>query len=210
MRVSNHVERGATLVEFALVLTLGVLPLVLGILQVAALLVAKNELNLAAYMAARQGAVSGADPDAMRRELARSMVAMYVRVARAGAVPAADVAVAYAAAMADVTALDTLAVLSPTRAVLDRVGINRGGRRVIPNDSIEFRAAAVQAANVLTIEVTHCQPLVVPLAGPALALALAVLDADPRHRRCVAFGRAPIAARASLVMQSDVHADALR
>ena len=210
LRPGQRRHGGATLVEFALTLTLGVLPLVLGILQVAALLVARNNLNLAAFMAAREGTVSGADPAAMRRELARSLVPLYVRVARDGNVPSTDVAVAYAAALADVTALDGLAVLAPTRAALDRVGFSRRGRRVIPNDSIQFRSPEVQAANVLTIEVTHCQPLVVPLAGPALAAVLAALDSDPRHRRCLAVGRAPIAARASMVMQSDVHADGLR
>ncbi|HVO09083.1 MAG TPA: TadE/TadG family type IV pilus assembly protein, partial [Burkholderiaceae bacterium] len=46
-------QRGATLIEFSLALLLGLLPMVLGILQVAALLVAKNELNLAAFLAAR-------------------------------------------------------------------------------------------------------------------------------------------------------------
>ena len=52
----------------------------------------------------------------------------------------------------------------------------RQGRRVIPNDYIEYRPPAVQDANVLTISVVHCQPLVVPLAGPSLAAALRLLD----------------------------------
>lgn len=204
------VQRGATLIEFALTLALGVLPLVLGILQMAALMVAKNELNLATFMAARQGTVSGAEPAAMQRELARSLVPLYTRARSDGVAASADVLLAYGAALADVTTLDSMQVLNPTRAALDRVGIVRGGRRVIPNDSIEYRPYAVQAANVLTIEVTHCQPLVVPLAGAALAAALASLDFEPRHQRCLAIGRAPIVARASLVMQSDVRADGLR
>ena len=63
---------------------------------------------------------------------------------------------------------------------------------------------------MLTIEVMHCQPLVVPLAGAALLTALRGFATDPRQLRCLAAGRAPIAARASVVMQSDVHAAALR
>lgn len=203
-------QNGATLIEFALALLLGVMPMVLGILQMAALLVAKNELNLAAFLAAREGAVAGAEPGVMERMLARALVPLYVRAGRVGVAAPGDVAIAYAGALADVTTLDSLRVLNPTRGDLDRLGTMRGGQRVIPNDSIEFRPRAVQDANVLTIEVTHCQKLVVPLAGPALVAALRVLDLDPRHQRCLAADRAPVVARASIVMQSDVHAAALR
>jgi hypothetical protein len=203
-------QRGATLIEFALALILGVLPIVISILQTAALLVAKNELNLATFLAAREGAVAGAEPATMQRSLARALVPLYVRAERSGVASPAAVALAYGNALADVTALDSLRVLNPTRKDMDRVGVMRAGERVIPNDSIEFRTRAVQDANVLTIEVTHCQSVVVPLAGPALVAALRLLDTDPRHQRCLLAGRAPIAARASIVMQSDVHAAALR
>ena len=203
-------QRGATLIEFALALMLGVLPMVLGIVQIAALLVARNTVDLATFLAARQGAVTGADPDAMTHELARALLPLYVRASRSGVAPADAVAFAYAAALADVAALDSLVVHNPTRAALDHFGELRGGRRVIPNDFIEFRPLALQDANVLTISVVHCQPLVVPMVGRALAAALAILDRDPRHQRCIAAGRAPILARASLVMQSDVQGDALR
>ena len=203
-------QLGATLIEFALALILGVLPMVLGILQVASLLVARNTVDLATFLAARQGAVSGAEPGAMIRELARGLVPLYVRASRGGMAGADAVALAYASAFADVSVLDSLQVLNPTRAALQRLGELRGGRRVIPNDYVEFRPLATQDANVLTISVIHCQPLVVPLAGPALAAAMAWLDTDPRHQRCLAAGRAPIMARASLVMQSDVEGEALR
>ena len=203
-------QRGATLIEFSLAVILGVLPMVLGILQIAALLVGKNELDLATFLAAREGAVTGVDPGEMRRMLARALVPQYVRAGRDGVAAPSDVAVAYASALADVTALDSLLVLNPTRGDLNRYGVMRGGQRVIPNDSIEFRPRAVQDANVLTIEVIHCQSLVVPMVGPALATALLALDGDAQHQRCLAAGRAPIAARASIVMQSDVRALALR
>ena len=203
-------HHGATLIEFALALFLGALPLVLAILQVAALLVARNTVNLATFMAARQGAVAGAESGAMARELARGLVPLYARAGQGGVAPADVVAKAYAAALVDVTVLDSVVVHNPTHAALARYGEMRGGRRVIPNDYIEDRSLAVQDANVLTISVIHCQPLVVPLVGPALAAALGFLNTDPRYRRCLAAGRAPILARASLVMQSDVQDGALR
>jgi hypothetical protein len=209
-RGRRGVERGATLIEFAVALVLGVLPIVLGILQVAALLVARNTVALATFMAARQGAVSGAQPEAMQRELARGLVPLYVRTARDGPAPADAVLAAYGAALAEAMALDSLVIHNPTRAAFDQWSERRGGRRVIPNDSIEFRPPALQEANVLAISVVHCQPLAVPIVGPALASALELLDTDPRHRRCIAAGRAPILARASLVMQSDVRGDGLQ
>jgi len=201
---------GATTIEFSLALILGVLPLVLGILQVAMLLTAHNTLNLATFMAARQGAVAGAEPGAMSRELARGLVPLYVPARRGGVVPGAVLAAAYAAALADVTGLDSLVVHNPSRSALQRYGLSRQGRRVIPNDYIEYRSPAVRDANVLTISVVHCQPLVVPRVGPALAAALRLLDGDSRDGACLAAGRAPIMARASVVMQSDVQGGALR
>jgi hypothetical protein len=202
--------QGATTIEFALALILGVLPLVLGILQVAALLAARNTISLATFLAARQGAVVGAEPRAMSRELARGLLPLYVPASHGGVTPAKQVAEAYAKALADVVGLDSLVVHHPTRGDLERYGIMRRGRRVIPNDYIENRSHAVQDANVLTISVVHCQPLVVPLVGPTLAAALRILNGDPRQVPCLAAGRAPIMARASVVMQSDVQGEALR
>jgi hypothetical protein len=201
---------GATTIEFTLALILGVLPLVLGILQVAVLLAARNTVDLATFMAARQGALAGAQPAAMSRELARGLIPLYVSAGRDGVVAAHLVASAYAEALADVTRLDSLIVHNPSRSALERYGIVRQGRRVIPNDYIEHRSMAVQDANVLTISVVHCQPLVVPLVGPSLAAALRLLAGDARQTACLEAGRAPIMARASVVMQSDVEAEALR
>jgi hypothetical protein len=129
---------------------------------------------------------------------------------RGGVTPAHVVAKAYAEALADVELLDSLVVHNPTRSDLEHYGTVRRGKRVIPNDYIEYRPPAVRDANVLTISVVHCQPLVVPLVGPSLALALQLLNDDPRQAACVGAGRAPILARASVVMQSDVQGGALR
>jgi hypothetical protein len=195
---------GATLIEFTLVLLLGVLPLVLAILQIAALLVARNTVNLATFLAARQGAVAHAADDAMRRELARGLLPLYVPAARGGRSPPARVARSYASALRDVFVVDELRIETPTRAQASRLVQVREGERVIPNDALEYRGRLVQEANVLTIVVVHCQPLVVPFIGPALAAMLAAFDAEAVHQRCYALGRAPLRARASVVMQSDV------
>jgi TadE-like protein len=201
--------RGATLIEFALVLLLGVLPMVLGILQIAALIVAHNTVNFATFMAARQGAVARADANAMRREFARGLLPLYAPAARSGLLAAPQAARAYAAALGDVLALDELRVESPTRAQVAALAQVRERLPVIPNDSLEYRSAPVQNANVLTIVVTHCQRLVVPLVGPALAGLLATIDLDAVRQRCYALGRAPLRASARMVMQSDTPIAAL-
>jgi len=195
---------GATLIEFALVLLLGVLPMVLGILQIAALLVARNTVNLATFLAARQGAIANADRGAMRRELARGLLPLYVPAARDGQVPAPVALRAYASALEDVLLLDELQIAAPTGAQVEGLTQVRAGRSVIPNDALEYRDRRTQEANVLTLVVTHCHPLVVPFVGSALAELLTAIDGDAIDQRCYARGRAPLRARASVVMQSDL------
>jgi len=196
--------QGATLIEFALVLVLGVLPMVLGILQTTALVVAHNAVNLAAFMAARQGAVSNADAAAMRREFARGLLPLYAPAARSGLLTAPQAARAYATALGEVLSADELRIAAPGRRQVAGLAQLRRGQWVIPNDSLEYRGRLVRDANVLAIVVTHCQPLVVPIVGAALAALLADMDPDPVHQRCYALGRAPLRARAMTVMQSDI------
>ena len=199
-------QRGVAMIEFALVAILGLLPLVLGILQVSALLVAHDLLSLATFQAARAGSLRGADPGAMQAALARGLLPLYVPVARDGRVPAAQALAGYGRALLEVRTLDALDVLEPTRSGLRGLLEARGARQVLPNSAIESRPPASQAASVLTVSATHCQPLVVPLVGPALS-ELLLLTSSPgtgAEARCRAAGRVPLRARASLVLQSDL------
>lgn len=198
------------MIEFALVAILGLLPLVLGILQVAALLVAHDLLSLATFQATRAGTLAGADPAAMQAALARGLLPLYVPVAHGGQVPATQALAGYGRALAEVHALDSVDVLEPTRAGVGGLLEARGTRQVLPNSAIESRSPAVQAASVLTVSVMHCQPLVVPLVGPALSELLILSsglgpgEVEGAEARCRAAGRVPLRARASLVMQSDL------
>lgn len=182
----------------------GLLPLVLGILQVAALLVAHDVLALATFQAARHGSVQGGDLQAMRSMLARGLLPLYVPVARDGQVAQADALKGYALALAEVSALDRLEIIRPTRESLRGLTLQRAGATVLPNEALESRAPALRAANVLTLQATHCQPLVVPVVGPALAELLSLLDGAGRDAACHALGRVPLRARATLLMQSDL------
>ena len=76
--------RGATTIEFALALILGVLPLVLGILQVAALLAARNTIESRDFHGGPAGCGGGSRAGAMSRELARGLVPLYVPASRGG------------------------------------------------------------------------------------------------------------------------------
>jgi hypothetical protein len=192
------------MLEFALTMVFGVLPLVLGILQIAALLVAHDVLTLATFQAARQGTMQGADLAAMRSTLARGLLPLYVPVARDGQVSQTDALKGYGRAYAEVLALDRLAIVQPTRDSVRGLTVRRAGAEVLPNEALESRPKALRTANLLTLEVAHCQPLVVPVVGPALAEGLALLAGGGRDAACYALGRIPLKARASLVMQSDL------
>ena len=185
-------------------MTFGVLPVVLGILQVAALLVAHDVLSLATFQAARQGAMQGGDAAAMRSMLARGLLPLYVPVARNGLVTQAAALKGYGVAFAEVTALDRLAIVAPARSSLRGLTIRRAGVEIVPNEALESRSPALQLANLLTLEVTHCQPLVVPVVGPALAQGLLLLNVGTKDAACLAIGRIPLRARATVVMQSDL------
>lgn len=185
-------------------MVLGLLPLVLGILQVAHLLVAHDVLTLATFQAAREGSMQGGDLGAMRSSLARGLLPLYVPVARDGRVSQADALKGYALARGEVTTLDRLTIARPTRSALRGLTLRRGGAEVVPNEAFESRSAALQVANVITLEATHCQRLVVPFVGPALASALALLELGGRDAACYAAGRVPLKARATLLMQSDL------
>jgi hypothetical protein len=185
-------------------MTFGVLPMVLGLLQVTALLVAHDVLSLATFQAARQGAMQGADVGAMRTALARGLLPLYVPVARDGLVSQAAALKGYGVAQAEVAALDRLAVIAPTRDSVRGLTIRRAGVEVVPNEALESRPPPLRAANLLTLEVTHCQPLVVPVVGAALAQGLLLLNAATADASCLAIGRIPLKARATMVMQSDL------
>jgi len=197
-------QRGAALIEFALVMVFGIVPMVLGILQVTALLVAHDVLTLATFQAGRQGAMQGGDLALMRAALARGLLPLYVPVARDGRVAQADALRGFALALGEVTSLDRVTIIRPARAALRGLTLRRAGVEVVPNEALESRSPSLQAANALTLEVTHCQRLVVPVVGPALATTLAVLEAGGRDAACYALGRVPLRARATLVMQSDL------
>jgi hypothetical protein len=209
----RHRSRGAAMLEFHIVALLAVLPLCLGVLQMALLLAENHHIDHAAFVAARHGAVHHGDLAQVRRAFVQAATVLFVEsgtpVDRGNVV--SRVTTAYAAAAADVAGNARIRLLTPDPDAQADFAILRDGRRVIPNDSLEYRSAAsgrrsgvsVQEANILRVEVSYCRPLIVPFAGPMLLASLRLLDHDLWHRRCYAAGRVPLRAEGVAPMQSD-------
>jgi hypothetical protein len=209
-RAGRRGAHGAAAVEFHIVALLAMLPLLLGMLQVALLLIANHQVDLATFMAARAGATEGGREAAVRSAFADALAPMFLH---AGAGQGADSRVrglvqARLRSAAEVLAHGRIRLLSPTAEAQRHWSIEREGRRVIPNDSLAVRlrrpgAAGLLDANVLTVEATWCHPLIVPVAGPLLVAAMRRFDAEPWHQACFATGRLPIRSTSHAAMQSD-------
>ncbi len=201
------------MIEFHIVALLALMPLCLGTLQVALLMVENHHLDHAAFLAARTGAVTQGDAGEMRRAFAQAVTPLFI-----GSVTPLDrsnvvsrVAAAYASATADIAVYGKVRLLAPDAEARADFAIRRSGEQVIPNDALEFRSAApgrrsgisLQQANILRVEFTYCRPLIVPFAGPMLLGTLRLLDHDPWHQWCYAAGRVPVRSEGVSPMQSD-------
>jgi hypothetical protein len=206
-------SRGVATVEFFLVALLALLPLCLGMLQTGLLLVSNHHVDHAAFMAARTGATHQGDAGAMQREFARALTPLFVTSAQplnSGNV-VARVLGAQARAFADVTAFGSLRVLSPNGAAQQDFAQRRNAVQVIPSDSLQHRSVApgrasgqsLQQANILRVEFTYCQPMIVPFVRDMMVGLLRRIDPDPGHQRCYADGRVPLRSVGTAPMQSD-------
>jgi hypothetical protein len=161
------------MVEFLIVLPVMML-LVLGILQFGLVYRAKVTLNYATFQTARTGALRNACVSAMNQSLARNLAALWTVEEGVTAVVAAknrikqEIENGYA----------TVRVINPSLAAFSDHGVTgASGNKVIPNDNLMFRSAAVsgggskqsvQDANLLKIHVGYCYQLVVPFVNRIL------------------------------------------
>jgi TadE-like protein len=202
---SRFRSRGVATVEFYVVALLALLPLLLGTLQVALLLVANDLVDYAAFAAVRGGATNHGDPDAIRSGFTKAMVPLFVSSAEPLTRDNVMTRVvdAYARAAVDVRVHTRFTTLAPDSSAQRDLAIEREGQRVIPNDSLNYRTASVREANVLKVEIVYCHPLLVPFARELLIGALRTLDRDPWHHYCYSSGRVPIRSVGITPMQSD-------
>jgi len=151
----------------------------LAILQYGLLVFAKNQMNHAAFMAARAASMAHASLDQAKEAYIRAMVPLY-----GGGRNTAELTEAYGKAKADIEAHTTIEMLNPTKesfedyndpalqAVIGK-GKGQGGAdaRVIPNTGLYARKAEVktpsgqtiQDANVLKLRITQGYEPKVPL-----------------------------------------------
>jgi hypothetical protein len=164
-------RRGQALVEFIIIYPT-LLLLVLGAFQFALIYQAKSTLNYATFMAARQGALKNGKTTPMKDALAAGMTPLftttkddYLDLVKARAIAAVEA----------FNPLNTqIKVLSPTVDAYNAHKADSETGTEIPNDNLMYRPTtvkggmSVQDANLLTIEVTYCTRLIVPIVNKVI------------------------------------------
>ena len=156
---------GQSMVEFLIVLP-SLLLIVLGILQFSLMYQARNLLNHATFIGARQGALSGGDMTSIKDGVASAMAPLFMRVSLTSSPAMSDVVKARLISTIEIFNLNTalIEILNPTPDVFNKHNLNGA----IPNDNLMYRSTAsadggsIQDANLLKIQVTYCFKLVVP------------------------------------------------
>lgn len=161
-------SRGQAMVEF-LILFPTLLLLVLGAFQFALIYQAKQTLNYATFMAARQGALKNGRMTPIKDALAAGMTPLFnikpELLDTEGLLRARLIA-----AVEAFNPLNTrVEILSPTAAAYNAHKADSESGTEIPNDNLMYRPTtvkgtmSVQDANLLTIRVTYCTRLIVPI-----------------------------------------------
>jgi hypothetical protein len=202
------------MLEFQIVALLGLLPFLLGSLQVLLLLFAAHTVQFATFEAARAGSFQGADPAVMRRAFAIGLLPLHAASGQ-GANTAdlvTTVGSAFLRSELAVSLYSDLEILAPTAAAFSDFAVEGASGRAIRNDGLEGRpitpgassGQSIQEANLLRIRARYCHPLIVPFIDRLLLTTLRRLDDDAFSQRCYAADRVPLAGDAVINMQSDV------
>lgn len=207
-------QRGSAMIEFIVV---GPVLMLLGmaILQYSTLFFAKNQINYATFMAARVGALTGANQAEIQTAFVTALVPLY-----GGGLNSAELAASRIRADTDVASFTRIELLNPTKESFDdwedaalsaSIG---GGKRVIPNggqaykDPNDIRVASgqsIQDANLIKLRITHGYVPKVPFMRAIYLQYLTNLDpkTDPFYTTLVSTGRIPVVSHVTLQMQSD-------
>lgn len=190
---------GQSMTEFVVVLPI-LLLLILGAVQFGLVYHAKATLNLAAFEAARAGALNRGSAAAMTLGLANGLRPLFTYGTKHG-----DVTDGFMRAKTEVNDFSTIEVINPTHEALTYWK----GR--IPNDNLSRASDAtpsgmkLQDANILKIKVTYCHPLQILLLRNTIISLLQAGGgaADDFTAGCYKAYRLPIVAQGIVRMQSD-------
>lgn len=200
------------MIEFHLIAISALLPLILGLFQIALLLSGFHVLHLAVAGAARAGAVDHARVETMRSALAEGLMPLLVDLTEIGDSPPAELlASGRLRGEVEVARYARLERLTPTGEDFADHAREWQGRTGIPNDALEFRDASpgassgrsVQESNRLRIRVRYCHALVVPFADRLLLGLLRRLDLDADAQACYLQDRIPLRVTTTFPMQSE-------
>ncbi len=217
-RNPNATQRGSAMVEFTVVGPVITL-LGLSVLQYGMLFAAKNQINYAGFMAAREGATANANLDSVYAAYVRALVPMY-----GGGQTPGDLANSLAKAAADIgpngAGNVNIELLNPTKESFDdwndavrQIALHTGSHRVIPNGGQAFKnqtvgatsGQTIQDANLIKLRITQGYLPKVPLVKNLYGTYLKWLDphTDAFHTKLLADGRIPVVTHVTLHMQSD-------
>ncbi len=206
--VLRNPQRGVAIVETAIALPI-VLAAILGAIQFGLIYEAKATLNHAALQAARAGAVAHADPEAIRRGLARGLVPLYSPPSTLS-----GVASTLARVLTDVRANARIRILNPTREAFADFSEEVDGIDEIPNDRLHARDTTlgaqsglnIQDANLLRVEITYGYELKVPLVNWFITRTLLALPGrsgyDAYEQQLLRRTLLPIVSTSTVRMQS--------
>lgn len=185
---------GAAIVEVTIALPI-LLVVLLAAIQFGFVYQAKATLNHATLQAARAGAVSNANPSAIRRGLAQGLAPL-----RSPDASLEGVAAVVARVDAELLTDARIRILNPTRESFDDFSVEVDGVRELPNDRLHARSTEIgprgglniQDANLLRVEVTYGYELKVPLVNGFLSRLSLLSARDAFHQQLLRRGRLPI------------------
>jgi uncharacterized membrane protein (UPF0127 family) len=209
-------QRGSAMIEFAVVGPLIAL-LGLGTLQYAMVFFAKNQINYASFMAAREGSFAHADLTVVQQAYVRGLAPMY-----GGGETPEELAQSVAKAAADMAGNMQITMLNPTKESFSEWNdeklqtlLKTNSRHVIPNFALASRikpdevksssGQSLQDANLLKLKITHGYLPKVPVIGKLYLAFLKWADqhTDGFQTKLINDGRVPVVTHITLEMQSD-------
>lgn len=207
-------RRGVAIAEM---LVVGPLLTILGLsgIQYGLMFQAKNQINQAAFMAARAGSVGNAKMDNITEAYAKALVPMY-----GGGSNAAEIATALVKAKADVGANAKIILMNPTKESFDdwhddalAAKLHTNGKRVIPNSRQASKdhnikpssGQTIQDANLIKLRIIHGYAPPVPIVASIYKAYLQWSDdkSDPFKTRLIQSGLVPMQTDVTAQMQSD-------